>query len=140
MRFLFCQQPAVERVLCQPPDARAVILRLLSHDTARTGSNGGAVSGVCWQGAKRNMMPSLSQPDKLETFFNAVATLMSMNVQNLLLHTIWEYTDMLCSSKVGVQLNRRTVLPCERPLVRDIVRTYYCIIETVRVYRGRSFF
>ena len=50
------------------------------------------------------MMPSLSQPDKLETFFNAVATLMSMNVQNLLLHTIWEYTDMLCSSKVRVGL------------------------------------
>ncbi|KAF0302990.1 Dynein heavy chain 7, axonemal [Amphibalanus amphitrite] len=58
-----------------------------------------AVHHILMQGAKRNMMPSLSQPDKLETFFNAVATLMSMNVQNLLLHTIWEYTDMLCSSK-----------------------------------------
>ena len=63
---------------------------------------------VCdtWQGAKRNMIPSLSQPDKLETFFNAVATLMSMNVQNLLLDTIGEYTDMLCSSKVGPYLLR----------------------------------
>ena len=53
------------------------------------------------QGAKRSLIPSLSQPEKLETFFNAVATLMSMNVQNLLLDTITEYTDVLCGGQVS---------------------------------------
>ncbi|XP_060067000.1 dynein axonemal heavy chain 7-like [Ylistrum balloti] len=49
-----------------------------------------------YEGNKRKQVPSNQDPEKLESFFNCAATLMTDNLQQLTLNSLSDYTDLLC--------------------------------------------
>ncbi|XP_070188303.1 dynein axonemal heavy chain 7-like isoform X3 [Littorina saxatilis] len=54
------------------------------------------VQTIFYQGNKRKQVPSNQEQDKLESFFNCAATLMTNNLQQLTLNSINDYSDLLC--------------------------------------------
>ncbi|XP_076459412.1 dynein axonemal heavy chain 7-like [Babylonia areolata] len=54
------------------------------------------VQTIFYQGNKRKQVPSNQEQDRLESFFNCAATLMTDNLQQLTLNSISDYTDLLC--------------------------------------------
>ncbi|XP_076451419.1 dynein axonemal heavy chain 7-like [Babylonia areolata] len=54
------------------------------------------VQTIFYQGNKRKQVPSNKEHEKLVSFFNCAATLMTDNLQQLTLNSISDYTDLLC--------------------------------------------
>ena len=59
------------------------------------------VQTIFYQGNKRKQVPSNQEQEKLESFFNCAATLMTDNLQQLTLISINDYTDLLCQPPVS---------------------------------------
>lgn len=59
------------------------------------------VQTIFYQGNKRKQVPSNQEQEKLESFFNCAATLMTDNLQQLTLLSIDDYTDLLCQPPVS---------------------------------------
>lgn len=59
------------------------------------------VQGIFYQGNKRKQVPTSQEQEKLESFFNCAATLMSQNLQNLTLDSIEDYTNLLVQPPVS---------------------------------------
>lgn len=53
-----------------------------------------------YEGNKRKQVPSNQDPEKLESFFNCAATLMTDNLQQLTLNSLDDYSDLLCQPPV----------------------------------------
>lgn len=71
------------------------------------------VQTIFYQGNKRKQVPSNQEQEKLESFFNCAATLMTENLQQLTLHSIDDYTDLLCQPPVSLVLGHpRVLLQC----------------------------
>lgn len=62
------------------------------------------VQTIFYQGNKRKQVPSNQEQEKLESFFNCAATLMTENLQQLTLLSIDDYTDLLCQPPVSLVL------------------------------------
>lgn len=60
------------------------------------------VQNIFYQGNKRKQVPSNSDQEKLEAFFNCAATLMTEQMQNLALDSLSDYTDLLVQPPVRV--------------------------------------
>nr|XP_022323965.1 dynein heavy chain 7, axonemal-like isoform X6 [Crassostrea virginica] len=54
------------------------------------------VQVMFYEGNKRKQVPSNQDPEKLESFFNCAATLMTDNLQQLTLNSLDDYSDLLC--------------------------------------------
>ncbi|KAK7506434.1 hypothetical protein BaRGS_00002546, partial [Batillaria attramentaria] len=61
------------------------------------------VQTIFYQGNKRKQVPSNQEQDKLESFFNCAATLMTDNLQQLTLNSVDDYTDLLCQPPTSVR-------------------------------------
>ncbi|XP_059164025.1 dynein axonemal heavy chain 7-like isoform X1 [Physella acuta] len=61
------------------------------------------VQGIFYQGNKRKQVPTSQEQEKLESFFNCAATLMSQNLQNLTLDSIDDYTNLLVQPPTSVR-------------------------------------
>lgn len=48
-----------------------------------------------YEGNKRKQVPSNADPEKLESFFNSAATLMTENLQQLTLNSLDDFTDLI---------------------------------------------
>jgi dynein heavy chain len=55
-----------------------------------------------YEGNKRKQVPSNADPEKLESFFNCAATLMTENLQQLSLNSLSDFTDLICQPPVSV--------------------------------------
>jgi hypothetical protein len=62
------------------------------------------VQNIFYQGNKRKQVPSNHDQDKLESFFNCAATEMTEQLQNLALHSIKDYTDLLVQPEVSTPI------------------------------------
>ena len=60
------------------------------------------IQNIFYQGNKRKQVPSNHDQDKLESFFNSAATLMTEQLQNLGLHSLSDFTDLLVQPKVSI--------------------------------------
>lgn len=58
------------------------------------------VQVMFYEGNKRKQVPSNQDPEKLESFFNCAATLMTDNLQQLTLNSLDDYSDLLCQPPV----------------------------------------
>ena len=58
------------------------------------------VQNIFYQGNKKRHVPSFSEPDRLISYFNSVATLMTNQLQNLGGHSMRDYTDLLVQPPV----------------------------------------
>ncbi|XP_077435277.1 dynein axonemal heavy chain 7 isoform X3 [Vanacampus margaritifer] len=54
------------------------------------------VHNIFYHGGRRKLVPPQSQMDKLQSFFNCASTLMSIQLQNLVLDSMSEYTSLIC--------------------------------------------
>ncbi|XP_040459651.1 dynein heavy chain 7, axonemal [Falco naumanni] len=61
------------------------------------------VQKIFYQGNKRKQVPSHASIAKLESFFNCAATLMTHQLQHLLLHSIQDFTDLIVQPAESVQ-------------------------------------
>lgn len=59
------------------------------------------VQNIFYQGSKRKYVPSHQDEAKLKSFFNSVATLMTEQLQNLCLHSIEDYTNLIAQPPVS---------------------------------------
>lgn len=68
---------------------------------------------IFYQGNKRKQVPSNASITKLESFFGCAATLMTHQLQHLLLHSIQDFTDLIVQPAVS-SLSHTTsiVYPC----------------------------
>ena len=55
-----------------------------------------------YEGNKRKQVPSNADPEKLESFFNCAATLMTENLQQLSLNSLDDFTDLICQPPVSI--------------------------------------
>lgn len=55
-----------------------------------------------YEGNKRKQVPSNADPEKLESFFNCAATLMTENLQMLTLDSLSDFTDLISQPEVSV--------------------------------------
>lgn len=62
------------------------------------------VQNIYYQGNKRKQVPSNQDEDKLRSFFDCAATLMTSQLQSLCLLSISDYTDLLVQPTVSVFL------------------------------------
>ncbi|KAM9486845.1 dynein axonemal heavy chain 7-like [Clarias gariepinus] len=53
------------------------------------------VQQICYQGSRRNLVPESTDPPRLQSFFNCIAALMSSQLQNLALESIYDYTHLI---------------------------------------------
>ena len=58
------------------------------------------MQNIFYQGNKRKLVPSNQFMDKLESFFNCAATLMTKQLQTLCLESLKDYTDLLVQPAV----------------------------------------
>lgn len=58
------------------------------------------VQAIFYQGNKKKQVPSNQEQEKLESFFNCAATLMTSNLQNLAIDSIEDYTNLLVQPPV----------------------------------------
>lgn len=58
------------------------------------------VQNIFYQGNKRKLVPSNQDPAKLEHFYNCAATLMAMNLDELMEESLDDYTDLLVQPPV----------------------------------------
>lgn len=56
---------------------------------------------IFYQGNKRKQVPSGASTRKLESFFGSAATLMTRQLQHLLLHSIQDFTDLIAQPAVS---------------------------------------
>lgn len=56
---------------------------------------------IFYQGNKRKQVPSNASITKLESFFGCAATLMTHQLQHLLLHSIQDFTDLIVQPAVS---------------------------------------
>ncbi|NXY69389.1 DYH7 protein, partial [Glareola pratincola] len=61
------------------------------------------VQKIFYQGNKRKQVPSNASITKLESFFSCAATLMTRQLQHLLLHSIQDFTDLIVQPAKSVQ-------------------------------------
>ncbi|NXJ63442.1 DYH7 protein, partial [Rostratula benghalensis] len=61
------------------------------------------VQKIFYQGNKRKQVPSNANISKLESFFGCAATLMTRQLQHLLLHSIQDFTDLIVQPAKSVQ-------------------------------------
>ncbi|XP_009641827.1 dynein heavy chain 7, axonemal [Egretta garzetta] len=61
------------------------------------------VQKIFYQGNKRKQVPSNASITKLESFFSCAATLMTHQLQHLLLHSIQDFTDLIVQPAKSVQ-------------------------------------
>jgi len=54
---------------------------------------------------KRKQVPSNHDANKLQSFFNCAATLMTSQLQSLALNSLSDFTDLLCRPPVSSQTN-----------------------------------
>jgi dynein heavy chain len=60
------------------------------------------VQNIFYQGNKRKQVPSNQDQEKLESFFNCAATLMTENLQQLSLLSLQDYQDLLVQPWVSI--------------------------------------
>lgn len=53
-------------------------------------------------GNKKNRLPNPALKNKMKKFFNAVATIMTYHLQTLCLKSLYDYTEYIMDTKVGV--------------------------------------
>ncbi|XP_049583590.1 dynein axonemal heavy chain 7 [Syngnathus scovelli] len=54
------------------------------------------VHNIFYHGGRRKLVPPQSHVDKLQSFFNCAATLMGIQLQNLVLDSMSDYTKLIC--------------------------------------------
>lgn len=62
-----------------------------------------AVTDVFLQGSKKNLLPDPAKPKKMKSFYNAVATIMTYNLQTLCLKSLYDYINYITDIKVQFQ-------------------------------------
>ena len=60
------------------------------------------VQNIFYQGNKKKLVPSNQDLEKLESFFNCAATLMTDNLQRLCLDSLKDYNDLLVQPQVSL--------------------------------------
>lgn len=58
------------------------------------------VQNIFYQGNKKRLVPSFSEPDRLISYFNSVSTLMTNQLQKLGSQSMRDYTDLLVQPPV----------------------------------------
>ncbi|RDD45105.1 Dynein heavy chain 7, axonemal, partial [Trichoplax sp. H2] len=61
-----------------------------------------AIQNIFYQGNKRKQVPSNQSPRRLDSFFNAAATLMGNHLQNLALNSLSDYMEMFSPNEMSV--------------------------------------
>ncbi|CAK8675251.1 unnamed protein product [Clavelina lepadiformis] len=61
------------------------------------------VQNIYYQGNKRKQVPSNHNEAKLRAFFNCAATLMTEQLQSLCLHSLYDYTNLICQPPTSVR-------------------------------------
>ncbi|XP_061547478.1 dynein axonemal heavy chain 7 isoform X6 [Phycodurus eques] len=56
------------------------------------------IHNIYYHGSRRKLVPTQSQMEKLQSFFNCTATLMGIQLQNLVLDSMSDYTRLICPS------------------------------------------
>lgn len=56
---------------------------------------------IFYQGNERKQVPSNASITKLESFFTCAATLMTHQLQQLLLHSVEDFTDLIAQPAVS---------------------------------------
>jgi len=88
---------------------RISILRIENNYFTHEGSNTSfdvtfrwfpEVQNIFYMGNKRKQVPSNQDQERLESFFNCAATLMTENLQNLTLLSLGDYQDLLVQPRV----------------------------------------
>ena len=79
------------------------------------------MQNIFYQGNKRKQVPSNQEQEKLESFFNCAATLMTQNLQNLTLDSTKDYTELLVQPEVGPFFSN-----CLPIVLRSLVIHFYC--------------
>lgn len=62
------------------------------------------IQHIYYQGNKRKLVPSNSNPTKLQSFFNCVAALMTSHLQSLALESMHDYTHLIAQHPVSATL------------------------------------
>ena len=60
------------------------------------------VQNIFYQGNKKKLVPNNQDLEKLESFFNCAATLMTDNLQQLCLDSLKDYNDLLVQPQVSL--------------------------------------
>jgi dynein heavy chain len=66
------------------------------------------VQNIYYQGNKRKQVPSNQNEAKLRGFFNCAATLMTEQLQSLALHSISDYTNLVCQPPESVRAHEHS--------------------------------
>ncbi|XP_006814570.1 dynein axonemal heavy chain 7-like [Saccoglossus kowalevskii] len=61
------------------------------------------VQNIYYQGNRRKQVPSSNNGQKLESFFNCAATLMTAQLQSLALLSVQDYTDLICQPPESIR-------------------------------------
>ncbi|XP_041928965.1 dynein heavy chain 7, axonemal isoform X2 [Alosa sapidissima] len=61
------------------------------------------IQHIYYQGNKRKLVPSNSNPAKLQSFFNCVATLMTSHLQSLALESMQDYTHLIAQHPSSIR-------------------------------------
>ena len=59
------------------------------------------IQNIYYQGNKRKQVPSHQNEEKLKSFFNCAATLMTEQLQNLCLHSIEDFANLIAQPPVS---------------------------------------
>ncbi|CAN0131382.1 unnamed protein product [Bubo scandiacus] len=80
------------------------------------------VQKIFYQGNKRKQVPSNASITKLESFFGCAATLMTHQLQRLLLHSIQDFTDLFVEPSQSVQAYKHPGLILRLILENDCIK------------------
>ncbi|XP_010190705.1 PREDICTED: dynein heavy chain 7, axonemal, partial [Mesitornis unicolor] len=80
------------------------------------------VQKIYYQGNQQKQVPSNASITKLESFFGCAATLMTRQLQHLLLHSIQDFTDLIVQSAKSAQAYRRPSLIMRPVLQNDCIK------------------
>ncbi|XP_074685677.1 dynein axonemal heavy chain 7 isoform X1 [Strix aluco] len=80
------------------------------------------VQKIFYQGNKRKQVPSNAKITKLESFFSCAATLMTHQLQHLLLHSIQDFTDLFVEPSQSVQAYKHPGLILRLILENDRIK------------------
>lgn len=64
------------------------------------------VVDIFLQGSKRNKLPDPGKPKKMLSFYNAVATMMTFQLQSLCLKSLYDYVTYITDVKVIFNVQR----------------------------------
>ncbi|XP_062475626.1 dynein axonemal heavy chain 7 isoform X1 [Pezoporus occidentalis] len=80
------------------------------------------VQKIFYQGNKRKQVPSDASTRKLESFFGSAATLMTRQLQHLLLHSIQDFTDLIAQPAKSFQAYKQPGLILKPVLQNDNIK------------------